>query len=129
METIKEIVKLGAPVALQDLLVSISFLAITAIVNQLGVIASAGVGVAEKVCTFILLVPSALRSIHFRLCRAEYRRRISCPQRAEAGNGLWDRDLVIVRNLYELFRLFPWRFAFPGLFARDPQVILAAAII
>ncbi|MFR0980205.1 MAG: MATE family efflux transporter [Holdemania filiformis] len=46
-ETIKEIVKLGAPVALQDLLVSISFLAITAIVNQLGVIASAGVGVAE----------------------------------------------------------------------------------
>ncbi len=39
----------SAPVALQDLLVSISFLAITAIVNQLGVIASAGVGVAEKV--------------------------------------------------------------------------------
>ena len=30
-----------------------------AIVNSLGVIASAGVGVAEKVCSFIMLVPSA----------------------------------------------------------------------
>ncbi len=51
-----------------------------------------------------------LRSIHFRLCRAEYRRESAAA--GEAGNGLWDRDLVIVRNLYELFRLFPWRFAF-----------------
>ena len=40
------ILRLGAPVALQDVLVSISFLAIAAIVNSLGVIASAGVGVA-----------------------------------------------------------------------------------
>lgn len=53
------IFKLGAPVALQDVLVSISFLAIMAIVNGLGVIASAGVGVAEKLCIFIMLVPSA----------------------------------------------------------------------
>jgi Na+-driven multidrug efflux pump len=34
-------------------------MAITAIVNSLGVIASAGVGVAEKLCGFIMLVPSA----------------------------------------------------------------------
>ena len=38
---------LGAPIALQDLLVSLSFLIILAIVNSMGVIASAGVGVAE----------------------------------------------------------------------------------
>ena len=42
-----------------DVLVGISFLAITAIVNSLGVIPSAGVGVAEKLCGFIMLVPSA----------------------------------------------------------------------
>ena len=53
------ILRLGAPVALQDVLVSISFLAIAAIVNGLGVIASAGVGVAEKLCGFIMLVPSS----------------------------------------------------------------------
>lgn len=52
-------VKLGLPIALQDGLVSVSFLAIIAIVNGLGVIASAGVGVAEKLCAFIMLVPSA----------------------------------------------------------------------
>ena len=53
------ILRLGIPIALQDVLVSISFLAIAAIVNSLGVIASAGVGVAEKLCGFIMLVPSA----------------------------------------------------------------------
>ena len=51
--------KLGTPIALQDLLVSISFLVILSIVNSLGLIASAGVGVAEKLCAFIMLVPSA----------------------------------------------------------------------
>ena len=50
---------LGAPIALQDLLVSISFLIILAIVNSMGIIASAGVGVAEKVCAFIMLISSA----------------------------------------------------------------------
>lgn len=46
----KEVFALGFPIAFQDLLVSISFLAITAIVNSLGVIPSARVGVAEKLC-------------------------------------------------------------------------------
>lgn len=56
---IAKTVKLGFPIALQDGLVTLSFLAITAIVNSLGVVASAGVGVAEKLCGFIMLVPSA----------------------------------------------------------------------
>lgn len=56
---IKTVLKLGTPIALQDLLVSISFLVILAIVNDLGLNESAGVGVAEKVCAFIMLIPSA----------------------------------------------------------------------
>ena len=58
-EIIGKIVKVGLPIALQDGLVNMSFLAINSIVNSLGVIASAGVGVAEKVCAFIMLVPSS----------------------------------------------------------------------
>jgi MATE family, multidrug efflux pump len=54
-----QILKYGAPIALQDGLVNLSFLAITTIVNSLGVISSAGVGVAEKLVGFIMLVPSA----------------------------------------------------------------------
>lgn len=50
---------LGFPIALADLLVGISFLVILAIVNTLGVTASAGIGVAEKVSAFIMRVPSA----------------------------------------------------------------------
>ncbi len=51
--------RLGAPVALQEFLVSCSFMVIMAIVNVLGVVPSAGVGVAERLCGFILLLPSA----------------------------------------------------------------------
>ncbi|MCR4793872.1 MAG: hypothetical protein K5898_01570 [Ruminococcus sp.] len=51
------IIRIGTPIALQDFLVGISFLVLLAIVNKLGVTASAGVGVAEKVCVFIMLVP------------------------------------------------------------------------
>lgn len=58
----RKILKLGTPLALQDLLVGISFLIILSIVNSLGLIASAGVGVAEKVCGFIMLVPMAFMS-------------------------------------------------------------------
>ncbi|MDY6307010.1 MAG: MATE family efflux transporter [Oribacterium sp.] len=59
MEIVKRILAIGFPIALQDFLVGMSFLVIMAIINRLGVDASAGVGVAEKVCGFIMLVPSA----------------------------------------------------------------------
>ena len=55
----RHILRLGTPIALQELLVSISFLVLLAIVNSLGLVVSAGVGVAEKLCAFIMLVPSA----------------------------------------------------------------------
>lgn len=53
------IFRIGTPIALQDFLVGVSFLVMLAIVNGIGVDASAGVGVAEKVCAFIMLVPAA----------------------------------------------------------------------
>ena len=56
---IRSTLRLGIPIALQDLLVSFSFLFIGAIVNALGVTASAGVGVADKLSGFIMLLPSA----------------------------------------------------------------------
>ena len=51
--------RLGTPVALQEFLVGTSFLVLQMIVNTFGVTASAGVGVAEKVCVFMMLVTSA----------------------------------------------------------------------
>lgn len=56
---IRQILVYGIPVSVQDLLVNMSFLVIMAIVNSLGLAQSAGVGVAEKVCAFLMLIPSA----------------------------------------------------------------------
>lgn len=58
-DIIKRILKLGTPIALQSVLVSISFLAITAIINSLGVYVSAAVGVVEKLTGIIMIVPQS----------------------------------------------------------------------
>lgn len=54
-----KIIKYGAPIALQDGLVHLSFLVIMIIGNSMGVISSAGIGVAQKLIGFIMLVPSS----------------------------------------------------------------------
>lgn len=56
---IRRILLVGTPIALQELLVQFSFLFIQVIVNDMGVTESAAVGVAEKVCIFLMLVASA----------------------------------------------------------------------
>ena len=53
---------LGAPIALQDALINVSFLIITVIVNQMGVVASASLGVVEKIIVFAMLPPMAISS-------------------------------------------------------------------
>lgn len=57
---LKMIFKLGLPIALQDGLISISFLIITGIINSMGIIASASVGVVEKIVIFAMLAPSSI---------------------------------------------------------------------
>ena len=52
--------KIGVPLALQECLTQISFLALCAFINRLGLEASSGYGVACKIVNFAMLVPSAL---------------------------------------------------------------------
>lgn len=51
---------IGLPLALQEFLTQVSFLALCAFVNRLGLEASSGYGVACKIVNFAMLVPSAL---------------------------------------------------------------------
>lgn len=51
---------IGLPLALQECLTQISFLALCAFVNRLGLTASSGYGVACKIVNFAMLIPSAL---------------------------------------------------------------------
>lgn len=57
---IGRIAQVGAPIALQELLTQMSFLALCGFVNALGLAASGGYGVASKVQSFVMLIPSAL---------------------------------------------------------------------
>ncbi len=52
--------KLGFPLALQEMLTNISFLILCAIVNHIGLEASSGYGIAQKIISFIMLIPSSL---------------------------------------------------------------------
>ena len=61
-EVIRRIASIGMPIAVQEGLIQLSFLAITVIANRRGVEISAAVGIVEKVISFLFLVPSAMLS-------------------------------------------------------------------
>lgn len=56
----KGALKMGIPLALQECLTQASFLALCAFVNRLGLEASSGYGVACKIVSFAMLIPSSL---------------------------------------------------------------------
>ena len=56
----KKFLGIGLPLALQEFLTQLSFLALCAFVNRLGLTASSGYGVACKIVNFAMLIPSAL---------------------------------------------------------------------
>lgn len=57
---IANFLRVGAPIAFQELLTQLSFLALCAFVNRLGLDASSGYGVASKIVSFVMLIPAAL---------------------------------------------------------------------
>ena len=56
----RKFLSIGLPLALQEFLTQLSFLALCAFVNRLGLEASSGYGVACKIVNFAMLVPSSL---------------------------------------------------------------------
>lgn len=57
-----DILKVGIPISLQEGLIQVAFVVITMIANRRGLVASAGVGIVEKLISFMFLVPSAFLS-------------------------------------------------------------------
>lgn len=120
---LRKMIGFGAPIALQDLLVSISFLIILAIVNSMGVTASAGVGVAEKVCAFIMLISSAFMQSMSAFVAQNY------------GAGKMDRAKKALHygiavsfsiGVIMFFITFFHGNILAGIFSSDTKVILAA---
>ena len=123
-QPILRILKIGSPIALQDLLVNISFLIITSIVNTLGLVASAGIGVSEKLFIFLAIVPMAFMSA------------LSAFVAQNMGAGLPQRgvrSLWIGQGISMIFGIAIFLLTFfagsipASLFDNDPEVIAATA--
>lgn len=59
-DEVKQILNIGAPLALQEFLTNLSFLALCAFINRLGLDSSSGYGVAQKIQSFVMLIPSSI---------------------------------------------------------------------
>ena len=119
---LRRILRYGTPIALQDLLVGLSFLVILAIVNRLGLTASAGVGVAEKVCAFIMLIPAAF----MQSMSAYVAQNHGAGKNDRAERGL--RIAILVSTAFGALMFWAAYFhgdLLCGIFARDRDVIAA----
>ena len=118
------ILKVGSPIALQDLLVNISFLIITSIVNALGLVASAGIGISEKAFLFLSIVPMAFMSALSAFVAQNMG--AGQPQRAK-------RSLLYAQGVSFTFGIAIFLFTFfagdvlASFFTSDAQVIAATA--
>ena len=94
-QTMAALLKVGVPVALQDGLIQVGFIAITIIANMRGLNDSAAVGIVEKIIGILFLVPSTLLSHGFGAGGAEYRRGGAWACAADSalcgGDGGWLR--------------------------------------
>lgn len=66
--TMKELLKIGIPVALQDGFIQISFITITVFANRRGLNDAAAVGIVEKLIGILFLIPSTMLSTVSALC-------------------------------------------------------------
>ena len=120
---IRQILRLGIPIALQELLVSISFLFLTAIINDIGLTESAGVGVADKMCGFLMLLPSA----YMQAMSAFVAQNIGAGKPERARRALWcGIGSSLVAGVIMFYAAFFHGDLLAGIFAKDTAVILAA---
>ena len=121
---IGQILKVGLPLSAQDVLVHFSFMAITAIINTLGLTASAAVGVSEKLMSFAFLIPSAFSSAVATIVAQN----IGAGQKKRATEALaWGIGYSLVCGIIVciLCQIIPETLA--GIFSKDEAVITASA--
>lgn len=121
---IKSMLMLGLPIALQDTLTSLSFVLVNSMVNSLGLLSSAGYGIASKVINFIMLIPSAF----MQAMSAFVAQNIGAakPERAKKALFLGMGTALCVGTVMFLIGCFGGSLL-SAIFSTDPQVIAASA--
>lgn len=120
-----QILCLGTPIAAQDALSNLSFLIITAIINSLGVVYSASIGVGERITFFANLLPMTFISS----MSAVTAQNIGAGKHDRAVKALRSAALVCVGiSLLMSCTLLFFGDVLSGLFTSDEAVISGSAL-
>lgn len=117
---VKDILRVGMPIAFQDGFIQIAFIVITVIANSMGLVESTSVGIVEKIIGFLFLVPSSFLAA------------ISSISSQNIGAGKIDRAISTLK--YALYITCIWGLvcfiycnvspqSLVGLFTKDKDVI------
>ncbi len=122
--TIKNILSIGFPIAMQDGFIQLGFLAIMVIANGRGVYDAGAVGIVEKFIGLVFIVPSAMLSTVSAVCSQNY------------GAGKMDRVFrtlrcaLVITCAYALVMIAVWE-TYPelavGIFTDDSVVVQKGA--
>lgn len=119
-DVIKQILKIGLPIAMQDGFIQISFLAITVIANGRGLVDAAAVGIVEKFIGLVFIVPSAMLST----VSAISAQNIGADKMPRAKQTM--RTAMLITSVYGLVVAVTLQFipqVAVGLFTSDSQVL------
>ncbi|HCC87561.1 MAG TPA: MATE family efflux transporter [Prevotella sp.] len=119
-DVIKQILKIGLPIAMQDGFIQISFLAITVIANGRGIVDAAAVGIVEKFIGLVFIVPSAMLST----VSAISAQNIGADKMPRAKQTM--RTAMLITSIYGLVVAVTLQFipqVAVGLFTSDSQVL------
>lgn len=121
---LKRILNVGVPIALQETTVQISFLVINSIINQMGLMPSAGYGVAQKIVSFIMLVPSSV----MQSVSAFVAQNIGAGQKERAKKGYFTAMITGCTVGVVIFMAgFLGGAGLSSIFTSDPEVIAQSA--
>ena len=122
---LKDMIKVGLPIALQDGFIQISFIIITVIANSRGLIFAASVGIVEKFIGLLFLVPSAMLSAISAITAQNYG--AGKKERATLSLQYALALILIFGGVMCLFcQFFPETFV--GIFTKEDAVIKAGAL-
>ncbi|SHH75712.1 putative efflux protein, MATE family [Sporobacter termitidis DSM 10068] len=118
-------IKIGGPIALQEVLVNFSFVLITAVVNGMGLYASAAAGTVEKIMSF-LSMPTLAVSMAVATMSAH---NFGALQYDRARKCLWT-GIGLSLLFAAVFTAFCWAqsTALPSIFSKDPEVVREASL-
>ena len=119
-----KLIQIGGPLAAQNVLISLSFSLIIAVVNQRGVVYSAAAGVAEKVFGFLIIPTTSFAAAVATVSSQN----IGAGQLGRSRKSMWNGvQMALVPSVLAYLLCFFSGTAVPALFSSDAQVNTLAA--